>query len=133
MEFVNPYIYAGIKHIPSKKAKKTRVRYYNTISSYSTDVKPISNIDKLESLLTTVCNKLGITIEEAKGTIRDAEIVRARQIYCYFAREMGYTYKKVASIINRDHATVIHGCKVVSNRQFDFKMLDDFNKVIENL
>lgn len=133
MEFVNPYIYAGIKHIPSKKAKKTRVRYYNTISSYSTDVKPFSNTDKLDSLLTIVCNKLGVTIEDTKGTVRDAEIVRARQIYCYLAKEMGYTFKKIGSIINRDHATVIYACKVVSNKQFDFKILADYNKVIDNL
>ena len=128
MERISPQVYVGIKYIPIKKNS------INTVASeYSTKVQMLSNTDKLESLLDFICNLLGVTVEEAKGTVRYSEIVRARQIYCYFAREMGFTYKKVASIINRDHATVIYACKVVENRQFDFKILNDYNKIIENL
>lgn len=126
MERINPYIYVGIKYVPSKKIAKAKTPCVNTISLYDINVK-------LESLLTLVCSKLGVTMEDAKGSIRDAEIVRARQIYCYLAKEMGYTYKKIGAIINRDHATVIHGCKVVSNRQFDFRILADYNRVIDNI
>lgn len=131
MEIVNPYIYAGINYNPVKNRAKT---YRNTVASdYVSQVKNISNTDRLESLLSVICKKLDVTVNEAKGTIRDAEIVRARQIYCYMAKEMGYTYKKIGSIINRDHATVIYGCKVVSNRKFDFKILNDYNRVIDNI
>lgn len=128
MERISPQVYVGIKYIPIKKNS------INTVASeYSTKVQMLPNTDKLESLLDFICNLLGVTIEEAKGPVRYSEIVRARQIYCYFAREMGYTYQKVASVINRDHATVIYACKVVENRQFDFKILNDYNKIIENL
>ena len=131
MEIVNPYIYAGINYNPVKNRAKT---YRNTVASdYVSQVKNISNTDRLESLLKVICKKLDVTVQEAKGTIRDAEIVRARQIYCYMAKEMGYTYKKIGSIINRDHATVIYACKVVSNRKFDFKILNDYNRVIDNI
>lgn len=128
---VNPYIYVGINYNPVKNRAKT---YRNTVATdYVAQVKSISKTDKLESLLSVICDKLGVTVAEAKGTIRDAEIVRARQIYCYMAKEMGYTYKKIGSIINRDHATVIYACKVVSNRKFDFKILNDYNRVIDNI
>ena len=128
MERISPQIYVGIKYIPIKQNS------INTVASeYSTKVQTLSNTDKLESLLDFICNLLGVTVEEAKGTVRYSEIVRARQIYSYFARKMGFTYKKVASVINRDHATVIYACKVVENRQFDFKILNDYNKIIENL
>jgi chromosomal replication initiation ATPase DnaA len=128
---ISPQVYVGIKYIPIKKKLN---RGINTVASeHLTKVQMLSNSDKLESLLDFICKLLGVTVEEAKGNVRYAEIVRARQIYCYFAREMGFTFSKVASIINRDHATVIYGCKVVENRQFDFKILNDYNKIIENL
>lgn len=128
---VNPYIYVGINYNPVKNRAKT---YRNTVATdYVSQVKSISNTDRLESLLKVVCDKLDVTVQEAKGTIRDAEIVRARQIYCYMAKEMGYTFKKIGAIINRDHATVIYGCKVVSNRKFDYKILNDYNRVIDNI
>ena len=128
---VSPYIYVGINYNPVKNRAKT---YRNTVASdYAAQVKSISNTDRLESLLKVICEKLDVTVQEAKGTIRDAEIVRARQIYCYMAKEIGYTYKKIGSIINRDHATVIYACKVVSNRKFDFKILNDYNRVIDNI
>jgi chromosomal replication initiation ATPase DnaA len=128
---VNPYIYVGINYNPVKNRAKT---YRNTVATdYVSQVQTIYKTDKLESLLKTVCEKLDVTVQEAKGTIRDAEIVRARQIYCYMAKEMGYTFKKIGAIINRDHATVIYACKVVSNRKFDYKILNDYNRVIDNI
>lgn len=128
---INPYIYVGINYNPVKNRAKT---YRNTVATdYVAQVKSISKTDKLERLLSVICDKLGVTVAEAKGTIRDAEIVRARQIYCYMAKEMGYTFKKIGAIINRDHATVIYACKVVSNRKFDYKILNDYNRVIDNI
>lgn len=127
MERINPYIYVGMMYVPTKKNKKKKIEsHVKKISLYDINVK-------LEKLLFVVCDKLGVNVEDAKGTIRDAEIVRARQIYCYMAKEMGYTFKKIGAIINRDHATVIYACKVVSNRKFDFRILADYNKVIDNI
>ena len=131
MENINPYIYVGINYNPVKNRAKT---YKNTVATDSEKIqKSITNTDRLESLLRFVCDKLGVTVASAKGEIRDSEIVRARQIYCYRAKEMGYTFKKIGAIINRDHTTVIHSCKVVSNRKFDFKILNDYNRVIDNV
>lgn len=128
---VNPYIYVGIKYAPLRSKSK---EYRSTIASdYAAQLKSISNTDRLESLLSVICETLEVTVQEAKGNIRDAEIVRARQIYCYMAKEMGYTFKKIGAIINRDHATVIYACKVVSNRKFDYKILNDYNRVIDNI
>mgnify|MGYP003631825774 CR=1 FL=1 len=128
MEIINPYIYVGIKYVPSKKISIKTVG-----SNYTIPSQVMSISDKLESLLAIICESLGVTVEDAKGTVRDAEIVRARQIYSYLAKEMGYTYKKIGSIINRDHSTVIYACKIVTNRKFDFKILADYNNVIDNL
>ena len=128
---INPYIYVGINYNPVKNRAKT---YRNTVATdYVSQTETISKTDRLESILKVVCDKLNVTVAEAKGTIRDAEIVRARQIYCYMAKETGYTFKKIGAIINRDHATVIYACKVVSNRKFDFKILNDYNRVIDNI
>ena len=131
MENINPYVYVGINYNPVKNRAKT---YKNTVATDSEKKqRNVAKTDRLESLLRFVCDKLGVTVASAKGEIRDSEIVRARQIYCYRAKEMGYTYKKIGAIINRDHATVIYAYKVVSNRKFDFKILNDYNRVIDNI
>jgi len=44
------------------------------------------------------------------------EMVEARQIMCYSLREhCGLTFKHIARIVDRDHATVIYGIKQVQN------------------
>ena len=107
MEFISPQMYVGLKFKPK----------YN----------------HLAHIMNVVCHSLKLNKKEVMGKTRFEHLVRARQIYCYVARQNGFTFDVIGKYIKRDHATVIYGCKLVKNRQFDFKMLDDFNKVIENL
>lgn len=61
-------------------------------------------------VLKKVSEKTGISIEDLQSKKRKREIVDARQVYCRRCCE--YTrasLSKIGSLINRDHATVMHG------------------------
>jgi len=46
---------------------------------------------------------------------RHRETLIYRQIYCYIARNMGYTFKSIGLAINKDHSTVIHSYKTITD------------------
>jgi chromosomal replication initiation ATPase DnaA len=65
----------------------------------------------IECANTTI--NLGIYPKGIKTKSRRRDLVQKRQIACYIARKMGYTCEVVGKCFGIDHATVIHGCKVV--------------------
>ncbi|MFV0289767.1 MAG: chromosomal replication initiator protein DnaA [Mangrovibacterium sp.] len=64
-----------------------------------------------------VCEHLNVTSNDILSKTRKREIVQARQLAMYFAKNM--TTQSLASIGsqigNKDHATVLHACKAVKN------------------
>ena len=46
---------------------------------------------------------------------RRRDIVAYRQVFCYIARNSGYTFKAIGDVIQKDHATVIHSCRSISD------------------
>ena len=69
----------------------------------------------LGSILLEVSNVMQVPIELLKSRARDNDVVIARQFY--FKRAKLFTkasLSKIGAIVNRDHATVIHGIKVVN-------------------
>lgn len=64
-----------------------------------------------------VCDYFDLPIELMKSKTRKREVVQARQIAMYFAKQ--YTKSSLATIGahcgGKDHATVLHACKTVNN------------------
>lgn len=48
-----------------------------------------------------------------KSRIRELAIIR--QVYFYFARELGYGCNQSAQLLDMNHATVIHSCRAILN------------------
>ena len=74
----------------------------------------------LLKMLDYVSMDTGISISSMQGKNRKREIVFARQIYCWLVNKYikkGDTpsFATVGSLINKDHATVIHAIKTVNN------------------
>jgi chromosomal replication initiator protein len=80
-------------------------------------IKPgLINTDSLEGILNEVCQLTGTKPDDIKSKSRKQETVIVRQVYCYVAREItGETMEKIGNVINREHATVVHSCKVVGD------------------
>ncbi|MEA3447175.1 MAG: chromosomal replication initiator protein DnaA [Bacteroidota bacterium] len=64
-----------------------------------------------------VCNYFGLTVDKLNSKTRKREVVQARQIAMYFAKNMTKSSLAIigANIGNKDHATVLHACKTVNN------------------
>ena len=89
------------------------------------------SIDYIQKI---VCDYFDLPIELLKSKTRKREIVQARQIAMYFSKKM--TKSSLANIGlhcgGKDHATVLHACRTVTNLQETDKhfrrYLDDLEK-----
>lgn len=64
-----------------------------------------------------VCDYFTIPVEHVKSKTRKREVVQARQISMYFAKDLTKaSLKNIGSYFgNRDHSTVIHACQTVND------------------
>lgn len=91
------------------------------------------SIDYIQKM---VCDYFNLPIELLKSKTRKREVVQARQIAMYFAKQM--TKSSLANIGahcgGKDHATVLHACKTVNNLMDTDKQfrgyVDDLKKKI---
>ncbi len=71
----------------------------------------------IEHIRDVVCDHFGLKIEEMLSKRRDRQLAQARQIAMYLAKN--FTQHSLsaigATIGKRDHATVLHACKVVAD------------------
>jgi chromosomal replication initiator protein len=83
-----------------------------------------------------VSDYFGIPVDKINSKTRKREVVQARQLTMYFSKK--YTKSSLSTIGlhcgNKDHATVLHACRTVSNlkdtdKQF-YKYMDDIDKKI---
>lgn len=76
-------------------------------------VREIS-IDRIQE---TVADYFNISIEQMRSKTRKREIVQSRQIAMYFAKSLTKSSLAAigAKIGGKDHATVLHACKTVTN------------------
>ena len=80
-------------------------------------VKNTSRDITIDYIQKVVCDYFNLSVETLQSRTRKREIVQARQLAMYFAKQFT---KAPLSIIglqcgNKDHATVLHACKTVSN------------------
>ena len=64
-------------------------------------------MEQLEKIVSKIKDVTGVDIRTKK---RQREIVYAKKIYCYVARQKGYGFKVIGDQINIDHATVMWHC-----------------------
>ena len=91
-------------------------------------LKPIAS--DLEIILNAVCRASGIIKEDICSQKRKREIVAARQVFCYYARELTeHSYQKIGETVRKDydHASVLYSVAIVD------KMLSIKDKMIEDL
>ncbi|MFN0200142.1 MAG: chromosomal replication initiator protein DnaA [Bacteroidia bacterium] len=71
----------------------------------------------IEAIQKVVCDFLGVDMEALKAASRKREIVQARQLAMYFAKELTNQSLKTIGLHfgGRDHSTVIHSLQTVNN------------------
>lgn len=81
----------------------------------------------LDELVRVINSEIGSNLRYPKGVRtkkRDRYLVMRRQMGCYLARSMGYTYYDMASAFGINHATAIHGNRVaeelIETKDYEF-------------
>lgn len=104
------------------------------VESFIRNTNKEISIDYIQKI---VSQYFGLSIEEMNSKTRKRNIVQARQITMYFAKE--HTKASLTTIGlycgNKDHATVLHSCRTVKNlieTDRDFKnSVEDLNRMIK--
>lgn len=97
-------------------------------------VKSTNREVTIDYIQKVVCDYFNIPIDSIHSRTRKREIVQARQLTMYFAKKMTKSSLAIIGLQcgNKDHATVLHACKTVSNlaetdKQFRF-WIDELEK-----
>jgi chromosomal replication initiator protein len=79
----------------------------------------------LDTIKLRVAHDFGITVAELEGERRTDRVAWARQVAMYLARTaLGMTLEEVGQAFgNRDHGTVMHACRVVTQRKHRLQAL----------
>ncbi|MDG5798771.1 chromosomal replication initiator protein DnaA [Marinilabiliaceae bacterium ANBcel2] len=80
-------------------------------------VKKVTREISVDFIQKTVCHYYGLQPENLQSRTRKREIVQARQIAMYFSKNMtNSSLSAIGSKIGKkDHATVLHACKTITN------------------
>ncbi len=87
----------------------------------------------IEYISKVVCDYFNMPVESIQTKTRKREIVQARQITMYFSKTLTkYSLASIgAQIGNKDHATVLHACKTVTNLKDTDKNFRQYMEDIE--
>jgi len=111
------------KEINFELAKKT-------VKEIATDRKTTTLT--IENITKVVCDHLGVAENKIRDKTRKKEIVLARQIAMYLAKNLTLSSLKTIGLHfgGRDHSTVIHACNTIE----EYKVNDvSFSKILEEI
>ena len=107
------------QHENYKRKVRNEIREYQvTIHKMRHDIMRLqgNNPERCHELYGKILNEYGITEDQLKSPMRDRPIVNIRHAMFYYLRyRKNYSTIKIGSIFNRDHSSVINGCKKVEN------------------
>ena len=89
----------------------------------------------LTKIFTTVCDYYQITAEDISSSSRKTDTVKARQMYCYVAREFSQgTLKEIGKLVKFKHDEVIYSIKKIESDKSIYKdTKHEFEEIISML
>jgi chromosomal replication initiator protein len=86
----------------------------------------------LNELILVVSTYYNLNNKDLTGKSRKQHIANARQVYFYLARKhTNKTLSQIGSQVNRDHATALHGIRMISNLKEIYSETNDELILIE--
>lgn len=101
-------------------------------------VKHTTKDVSIDYIQKVVCDYFGLPVDQINTKTRKREIVQARQVAMYFSKK--HTKSSLATIGmhcgNKDHATVLHACRTISNlietdKKFRTSVMEIDKKIIQ--
>lgn len=104
-----------------KEAFKEKLGYEPVVITKTTDSSneekvPLMSLEVLKQHFSPFLPQVFTRTINLESKYRKRELVELRNIYCYLAKQMGYSLKTIGdSIGNRDHTTIIHNITSFKN------------------
>ena len=89
------------------------------------------NNDKCLMIVNIVCNFYNVSKEDAISKLRKKDFVNCRHMIFYMCRKhTKMAYEKIGELVNRNHATIMHGEKKIKNElEFYRDLQEDVNSI----
>ena len=89
------------------------------IGTYTRAPQPVAKVVTLEEILKAVSEYFGVSADQIRSRRRTKQIALARQVAMYLARKLtGSSLAHIGKFFGgRDHATVVHACKTIAQRE----------------
>jgi chromosomal replication initiation ATPase DnaA len=85
----------------------------------------------LENIFLMCCQEYNVDPKDVLSKLRLDALVAPRHLYCYLSSKFtDYTLNDIADFINRDHCTVVHGRKKISN---EIKIYPALKEIVDRL
>lgn len=68
------------------------------------------------ALVNRACRACGVSKADLLSNSRKRDVVVARQMLCYVLRKKGYVWQMCGRVVDRDHATAMHGARVFAEQ-----------------
>ncbi len=114
-----------VKRMIAEQQEEFGIKHYNFFSldqsglDYATRiiVKDLLVVGDLEAqmVIDLVSYRTGVSKKHIFSDSRYKNIVRARQLTMYLLRQSGVSFPAIGRMLGRDHSTVIHGCRTISD------------------
>jgi len=91
-------------------------------------------VDITDAIIKKICTLAGKNIDQIKCRSRKQDIVFLRHIICYILHKKGFSLSQIGLKLNRNHATVLHSIRVVSDMLTYPNPLNDlYNRIIQTI
>lgn len=103
-----------IKETDEFKIKEMKLPSYWIIPTQTRTEKDLTK--RINSLIKRVCESFEVSKKELLSKRRLRYIVLPRQVLMYILRkEYGLTFERIATMLNKNHATVLHSVNTIDN------------------
>lgn len=108
--------------VEPKRDKKKKASYWIAPAFYK--------IDRVDIVISDICSDMGISVIDVLSRKRHLEISDCRHVIMYVLnKHLGLTTTRVGQALNRNHASVIHGCKKAENLKLVSQKFDKYKGV----
>ena len=78
---------------------------------------------QVDELIQYAAVLFNVSVQDIRGKSRLNPVSQVRQVLMWYLRNhIGMTFEAIGHIFKRDHSTVLYGCRVVDNWQYDHKI-----------
>jgi hypothetical protein len=99
------------------------------------DQSPLVVPSRIKPVISAVAKFYGVSVGDLVSFRRTGDIVRPRQVAMYLAKRLtNHSLPTIGRVLDRDHTTVLHGCRRIAKlREHDAKLDADIKALTERL